>query len=105
MTLKVFMGADHRPFLSSFNLADFIYSPDNATFLSVCAGVPPPLYLAIPVPASWCAGEHWIGMTWHFPCLCTRAVSCADQALPDRTCNSWCLESHPPGNVRTAQSG
>ena len=27
--------------------------------------------------------ELSVGTTWHFPCLSTRAVSWADQALPD----------------------
>jgi len=35
-------------------------------------------------------------MIWHFPCLCAREVTWVDQALPDSTWNSWCLESHPP---------
>jgi len=68
-----------------------------------------PSHLAIPEPVNTAvllalqeqlAGVHWIRTTWHFPCLCTRAVSWADQALPDRTWNSWCLELHLPGRYQ-----
>ena len=47
--------------------------------------------------ASWCA-VNWDDLAQHFPCPCTRAVSWVDQALPDCTWNSSCLESHLPGN-------
>ena len=43
---------------------------------------------------------QWIGTTWHFPCLCTRAVSWAHWAPPYRTWNHGCLESHLPGKCQ-----
>jgi len=49
--------------------------------------------------------EQRAGTTWHSPCLCTRAVSWANQALPDRTWNSCCLGHTSLIKVRTTHSG